>query len=122
MIVTRKKTDPKLEEDGHLWSQLKDGVQYRIIGVEDLWFRIQTSSHNWKPYLYPFSLFDVIEGTVEPEWVVEVGFDFLGESYTYIGFHEFQEPGFWEDVHDDKSDTHQILAPIFDRLGLSHPL
>ncbi len=82
--------------------------------------RIQTSSHNWKPCLYPFSLFDVIEGTGEPEWVVEVGFDFLGEPYTYIGFHEFQEPGFWEDVHDDQPAANQTLIPIFDRLGLRY--
>jgi len=120
VIVTRKKTDPKLEEDGHLWSQLEDGVQYRVIGVEDLWFRIQTSPVDWKPCLYPFMIFDVLESTVEPEWVVEVGFDFCGESYTYIGFPEFQSPGFWEEVHDDRRDACHTLIPIFDRLGLAY--
>lgn len=121
MIIRRKKIDPCLSEDEHAWSQLKDGVQYRVIGIEYDMYRIQTTVLDWKPCLYHAKLFDVLDAAVEPEWVIELGFEFDGDQNLSIGFQEFQSPGFWEDVHDEKQNAHRILAPIFDRLGLAYP-
>lgn len=120
MIVRRKHINPCLTEDSHAWGQLADGVEYRVIGIEYDMYRIQTSKRCWKPCLFSAKLFDVLDATVEPEWITDLGFEIDGEQNLYIGFPEFEASGFWEDVHDDKPEAHRILAPIFDRLGLSH--
>lgn len=121
MIVVRKKPDPCLSENGHAWSQLEDGVKYRVIGIEYDMYRIQTTNHDWKPCLYSVQLFDVIDPTVEPEWVIDMSFEYDGELNLYIGFPEFEETGFWEKVHDNHTDVLQTLIPIFDRLKLTYP-
>jgi hypothetical protein len=120
VIVTRKKINPCLPEDGHAWGQLKDGVEYRVIGISYDMYRIQTTSNGWKPCLYHAKLFHVISATVEPEWIVDLGFDVDGVQNLDIGFPEFQSPGFWEKIHDDRPDALSILIPIFDRLGLKY--
>ncbi|MGJ8636502.1 MAG: hypothetical protein ACSHX5_06630 [Phycisphaerales bacterium] len=121
MIVSRKKIDPCLPEGGDAWSQLEEGVHYRVIEISYEYYYIQTNYIDWKPTLYNANLFDVIDATVEPEWEVDMGFDLDGEQHLSIGFPEFYKPGFWEDVHDNKPEAHQILIPIFKRLGLTHP-
>ncbi|MBL4809961.1 MAG: hypothetical protein JKY43_07905 [Phycisphaerales bacterium] len=131
MIITRKKIDPCLHEYGceDCWSQLEEGVQYRVIEINSGSYSIQVPSEfdDWKPSLYPAGLFDILDASVEPDWIVDIHCypetdDDGDEIYdTNIGFPEFMERGFWEDVHDNKPESHQILIPIFERLGLVHP-
>ncbi|MCC5823562.1 MAG: hypothetical protein LAT64_10510 [Phycisphaerales bacterium] len=115
MIVRRKQVDPALPEDGHHWGLLDPHAEYRVIGIEYDSYRIQSSEDDW-PCLYSAELFDIMDPRVEPEWVVE----YINESF-FVGFPQFAEAGFWEDVHDGRHEALQELKPVLDRLGIKHP-
>ncbi len=120
MIVRPKTTDPRLPEDGHAWGQLRQGFDYRVIGIEYGDYRIQSGSHNDQcPTLYSSKLFDMLDAQVEAAWIVDFGDDFENEQHLYIGFQEFREPGFWEDVHDGQKVALDVLNPILKGLGLN---
>tara|TARA_R110000744_G_C19142393_1_gene538431 strand:+ start:289 stop:681 length:393 start_codon:yes stop_codon:yes gene_type:complete len=118
MIVSRKKIDPCLAEDGHAWDQLEDGVQYRVVGISYDCYRIQANYMDWKPTLYPAKLFDVIDATVEPEWIVDLGLEIDDDQHLGIGFPEFHDPVFLEKFFDDEPEAVRIGKQILKNLGL----
>lgn len=122
MIIKRKTTDPHLPEDEHLWTHLVENFQYHVISIEYDYFRIQTRESGWKPCLYPTRLFEIIDSAVEPEWIINIVYELDGKADLLIEFPEFSATGFWEDVHDDKIESHRVLVPILRRLGLDFPV
>ena len=61
----------------------------------------------------------MLDAQVEAAWIVDFGDDFENEQHLYIGFQEFREPGFWEDVHDGQKVALDVLNPILKGLGLN---
>jgi|GEM_PF-3098455 len=117
MIVTRKKIDPCLSEDGHAWGQLEDGVQYRVVGISYDCYRIQTNE-DWKPCLYSAKLFNVVDASVEPEWIIDLGLDIDDDQHLATGFPEFHDPIFLEDFFDNIPAAEHIGKQILQKLGL----
>lgn len=72
---------------------------YVVIGIEADDFRI-LNDHG-QPYLYPHSLFKVIDSREPDDWITEMGED--GERYAYPP--QLNAPGFFEDFFDAKIDA-----------------
>lgn len=115
MIVRRKSADPQLPENGHLWDRLDPVAAYRVIGIKDTYYRLQTCPDGW-PCAYPAALFDIVNSKVEPDWIVS-----SFEDSVSIEFQECAHRGFWEDIHDGSVEAIRVLIPILDRLGIRHP-
>jgi hypothetical protein len=89
MIVTLRQKTARYRD-------LTPGQPYLVIGVEGDEFRILNDAG--RPYLYPPSLFRVVDPREPGDWVAEVGED--GERYAYPP--EINGPGFFEDFFDGK--------------------
>jgi len=76
------------------YDDLTLSADYLVIGIEADDFRILND--RGQPYLYPNSLFKIIDPREPREWVVEIGDD--GERYAYPP--QLNAPGFFEDFFD----------------------
>jgi hypothetical protein len=90
MVVTLKRRNARYRD-------LTFGQPYVVIGVEADEFRILNDAGN--PFLYPPSLFAVVDAREPADWVSEEGED--GERYAYPP--PLNEPGFFEDFFDRKA-------------------
>ena len=85
---------------------LSEGQGYFVIGIEADDFRILNDAG--KPYLYPSTLFSIINSTEPKDWVTDFGGD--GERYSYP--QQLNSPGFFEDVFDHKPEQTSIFWHI----------
>ena len=67
---------------------------YVVIGIEADDLRILNDQG--QPYLYPRSLFEVVDGSEPADWISDFGDE--GERYAYPA--ELNAPGFFEDFFD----------------------
>ncbi|SRR5579871_1299611 len=78
------------------YSDLTLGQPYAVMGIEGDEFRVLND--DGRPFLYPPSLFIVIDPREPADWISECGED--GERYAYPA--ALNTPGFFEDFFDDK--------------------
>ncbi len=78
------------------YTDLTFGNTYRVIGIEAGDYRVMND--DGRPYLYPPTLFHLVDERVPADWVTETGDD--GETYAYPT--ELSGAGFFEDVFDYK--------------------
>jgi hypothetical protein len=84
----------KLRKKYEEYKDLTPGQQYVVIGIEADDFRL-LNDHG-RPYLYPRSLFEVVDLREPSDWIVEMGED--GEKYAYP--QSINNIGFFEDFFD----------------------
>ena len=72
---------------------------YVVIGIEADDLRILNDEG--RPYLYPQSLFEMVDGTEPTDWITDFGDE--GERYAYTV--EINSPGFFEDFFDAQSSA-----------------
>jgi hypothetical protein len=70
---------------------------YVVIGIESDDYRILNDAG--RPYLYPRSLFQVVDAHEPQDWINEYGED--GERYAYPA--PLNVPGFFEDFFDNRN-------------------
>lgn len=90
MIVKLKKKDVRYRD-------LTFGQPYVVIGIEADELRILNDTG--RPFLYPPSLFSLVEAGEPVDWTTEFGDD--GERYSYPP--QLNKSGFFEDFFDDKA-------------------
>jgi len=89
---------------------------YAVIGIEAGDLRILNDQG--RPYLYPSSLFKVVDPREPDDWVTEFGED--GERYAYPP--PFNRSGFFEDFFDGKAETVAIFwHAVNQRLATAAP-
>lgn len=87
----------KLKRKNTRYRDLTFGQRYVVIGIEADEFRILNNAGN--PFLYPPSIFAVVDAREPADWVNEKGDD--GERYAYPP--ALNKPGFFEDFFDRKA-------------------
>jgi hypothetical protein len=90
MVVKLKKRSTKYRD-------LTFGQPYVVIGIEADEFRLLND--RGQPFLYPPSLFSIVDSREPSDWVTESGDD--GERYAYPP--ALNRPGFFEDFFDQKA-------------------
>lgn len=89
MVVKLRRRNPR-------YPDLTAGQPYVVIGIEANELRILNDQG--RPYLYPPTLFHVVDSREPDDWVIETGQD--GERYAYPT--PLGRPGFFEDFFDGK--------------------
>ncbi|WP_295404925.1 hypothetical protein [uncultured Thiocystis sp.] len=84
----------KLKQANSDYPDLTAGQTYCVIGIEAGDYRVLND--RGLPYLFPASLFMLIDANEPTDWVSDVGTD--GERYAYPPL--LNEPGFFEDFFD----------------------
>jgi hypothetical protein len=79
------------------YRDLTFGQPYVVIGIEADEFHILNDEG--RPFLYPPTLFSVLDNREPADWVTEIGDD--GERYSYPP--PLNKPGFFEDFFDQKT-------------------
>jgi hypothetical protein len=96
------------------YPDLTAGEPYVVIGIEADDYRILNDQG--RPYLYPASLFDVIDAREPRDWVSETGDD--GERYAYP--RPLNGTGFFEDFFDaDRAAVRTFWRAVNERLAVS---
>src|SRR5713101_2446088 len=90
MIVRRKKPNTRYRD-------VTSGQLYDVIGIEADDLRILNDAG--RPFLYPASLFSLVDAREATDWVTEFGED--GERYSYPP--PLNKPGFFEDFFDQRA-------------------
>lgn len=86
----------KLKQKSRKYPDLTPGQPYSVIGIEADAFRILNDLG--RPFLFPKSLFALLDKTEPGDWLTEFGED--GERYSYPV--PLNTPGFFEDFFDNK--------------------
>ncbi len=89
----------KLKTFNSEYTDLSPFHWYVVIGVEADDLRILNDQG--RPYLYPQSLFAVVDANEPADWITDFGAE--GERYAYPA--EMNAPGFFEDFFDAHSDA-----------------
>ncbi len=84
----------KFKKENASYPDLTPDQFYFVIGIEADDYRILND--NGRPYLYPSTLFDIVNSHEPDEWITEFGED--GERYSYSP--DLNEAGFFEDYFD----------------------
>jgi len=87
----------KLRRKNARYRDLTPRQPYVVIGIEADDLRILNDVG--RPYLYPPTLFQVVDSQEPGDWLTEFGED--GERYAYPS--PLNESGFFEDFFDDKT-------------------
>ena len=90
-------------EDSTNYPDLTVGNVYQVIGIEADDYRILNDEG--QPYLYPYTLFIVVDAEEPAEWETEYGE--AGERYAYPP--ELNAPGFFEDYFDGHPEAVQTF-------------
>lgn len=93
----------KLRRRYSKYTDLSTGQVYPVLGIEADHYRIINDLG--RPYLYPPSLFVIIDDELPSDWIVETGED--GERYAYPA--EMNAPGFFEDLFDGRPRANSIF-------------
>ena len=80
------------------------GNTYRVLGIEADDIRIM--SDIGRPWLYPRSLFEVVDDTLPSDWVTEYG----EEGEFYASPSALNSRGFWEGYFEHENDKKITLA------------
>ena len=102
MIVKLKKRTSKYRD-------LTVGQPYVVIGIEADEYRILNDAG--RPFLYPPTLFSVLDHREPADWVTEMGED--GERYSYPP--PLNKAGFFEDFFDEKNKAVSTFWRIVNR-------
>lgn len=108
MIVRHKQSRP-----AH--GDLTVGNVYQVLGIEADDLRIMNDVG--QPYLYPVSLFEVVDNTEPSDWKTTVGPD--GERYAYPP--ALALPGFFEDYFDGQRAARATLQVYLLRTRQKRP-
>jgi hypothetical protein len=99
----------RFEKKRSKYPDLTPGNVYRVIGIEANDYRIMNDAG--RPFLYPASLFEIVDPEIPPEWTTS--YDHDGARYSYPK--ALSLPGFFEDYFDGDSKAvatlHQYLTP-----------
>jgi len=96
---------------------LTPGRIYTVIGIEADDYRIRNDDGD--PYLYPSTLFTVMDAQKPSDWVMDIGED--GEMYAYPP--ELNAPGFFEDYFDDDAGAILIFRRYLQKqMAMRHAL
>ena len=87
----------KLKKRNGRYRDLTFGQPYVVIGIEADEFRILNDAG--RPFLYPLTLFSLVDSQEPVDWVTEFGDD--GERYSYPP--PLNKSGFFEDFFDQKA-------------------
>ncbi len=87
----------KLKKRNAQYRDLTFGQPYAVIGIEADEFRILNDAG--RPFLYPPSLFSLVDPREPRDWITEFGAD--GERYSYP--RALNSTGFFEDFFDQKT-------------------
>jgi hypothetical protein len=82
---------------------------YVVIGIESDDYRILNDAG--QPYLYPRTLFRVVDAREPEDWINAYGED--GERYAYPA--PLNTPGFFEDFFDEKSKAVRTFWRVVNR-------
>jgi len=99
----------KLKKRNTRYRNLTFGQLYLVIGIEADEFRILNDAG--RPFLYPPTLFSVLDSRKPGDWVTEIGDD--GERYSYPP--PLNKPGFFEDFFDQKTKAVATFRRIVNR-------
>ena len=102
MIVKLKSPFPE-------YPDLSADQPYFVIGIEADDYRILNDAG--KPYLYPPDVFEVVDASIPPDWVTDIGTD--GERYAYPA--PLNQAGFFEDVFDQKPEQTSVFWHVVNR-------
>ena len=86
----------KLKKRNARYRDLTFGQPYVVIGIEANEFRLLNDAG--RPFLYPPTLFSILNDREPGDWVTAIGDD--GERYSYPP--SLNKPGFFEDFFDQK--------------------
>lgn len=89
----------KLKKRNARYRDLTVGQPYVVIGIEADDLRILNNAG--RPFLYPRSLFSLIDRRKPSDWITEIGDD--GERYSYPP--PLNRSGFFEDFFEQKAKT-----------------
>ncbi|NJP09629.1 MAG: hypothetical protein HC866_09200 [Leptolyngbyaceae cyanobacterium RU_5_1] len=89
----------KLREQANQPVDLKNGQCYLVLGIEADDFRLLNDQG--RPYLYPRTLFEIVDSSEPEDWISELGED--GERYAYPP--SLNGCGFFEDFFDAKPEA-----------------
>ena len=87
----------KLKKKSARYRDLTFGQPYVVIGIEADELRLLNDAG--RPFLYPPSLFSLVDSREPVDWVTEFGDD--GERYSYPP--SLNKSGFFEDFFDEKA-------------------
>ena len=87
----------KLKKKNARYRDLTAGQMYVVIGIEADELRILNDAG--RPFLYPPSLFSLVDPEEPVDWITELGDD--GERYSYPA--PLNKSGFFEDFFDQKA-------------------
>ena len=102
MIIKLKKRNARNRD-------LTFGQPYAVIGIEGDEFRILNDAG--RPFLYPPTLFSLLDKREPGDWVTEIGDD--GERYSYPP--PLNKAGFFEDFFDQKAKAVATFWQIVNR-------
>jgi hypothetical protein len=99
----------KMRRRSARYPDLTASQPYVVIGIEADDYRILNDAG--RPYLYPRSLFAVLDAREPRDWVSEFGED--GERYAYPA--PLNQPGFFEDFFDDETKAVKTFWRVMNR-------
>jgi hypothetical protein len=99
----------KLKKRSARYRDLTFGQPYVVIGIEADEFRILNNTG--RPFLYPPSIFAVIDRREPSDWITEIGDD--GERYSYPP--PLNHPGFFEDFFEQKTKAVATFWQVVNR-------
>lgn len=99
----------KLKKRNARYRDLTFGQPYAVIGIEADELRILNDAG--RPFLYPLTLFAVLDDREPLDWKTEIGDD--GERYAYPP--PLNKPGFFEDFFEQKAKAVATFWRIVNR-------
>jgi hypothetical protein len=93
------------------YRDLTPGNVYRVIGIEADQYRIMND--NGRPFLYPPTIFRIVDAHEPRQWRTWFGGD--RERYSYPK--DLQRPGFFEDYFDSNP---KAMATLHQYLAMTH--
>ena len=99
----------KLRSGNSEYADLSADQPHFVIGIEADDYRILNDAG--KPYLYPPEPFDVVDASIPPDWITDIGTD--GERYAYAA--PLNQAGFFEDLFDQKPEQMSMFWGILHR-------
>jgi len=99
----------RLKKRSTRYRDLSIGQPYAVIGIEADEFRILNDAG--RPFLYPPTLFSILDKREPADWVTEIGDD--GERYSYAP--PLNKPGFFEDFFEQKATAVATFWQVVNR-------
>lgn len=89
------------------------GKEYVVVGIECDFYRIV--SDNNEPVLFDPKLFEIVDADFDKSWILT----YDEEGCLYANPPELDQPGFYEDYHNDEEYAIKRFQEYIDAIGLN---